>query len=75
VAVPAPADAPALTLSPVSLSFPGQATGTSSSAQSVKLTNTGNAALAISGTAASGDLLGKTIVKQTFWREAIARSM
>ncbi len=55
VAIPASADAPAVALSPVSLSFPGQAIGTSSSAQSVKLTNTGSAALAISGIVASGD--------------------
>jgi len=55
VAIPAPVDAPAVALSPVSLSFPGQAIDTSSSAQSVKLTNTGSAALAISSIVASGD--------------------
>jgi hypothetical protein len=55
VAIPAPADAPAVNLAPVSLSFADQAIATSSSAQSVTLTNTGSAALAISSIMASGD--------------------
>ena len=45
----------AVSLSPTSLTFPAQMSGTSSAAQSVKLTNTGNAGLTISGITASGD--------------------
>jgi N-acetylneuraminic acid mutarotase len=47
--------APAVSLSPTSLSFPTQDVGTSSSTQSVTLTNTGGAALTLSSIAASGD--------------------
>jgi hypothetical protein len=54
-AIPAPADSPAESLSPVSLTFPSQAIGTSSNPQSVTLSSTGSAALAISSIAASGD--------------------
>ena len=46
---------PAVSLSPTSLTFPAQAVGTSSSAQSVTLSNTGNAALSITSITASGD--------------------
>jgi hypothetical protein len=42
-------------LSPASLTFPAQAVGTSSTAQSVTLSNTGSAALSITGITASGD--------------------
>jgi hypothetical protein len=55
VAIAAIFHAPAVTLSPVSLSFPGQAIGTSSGAQSVTLSNTSRAVLAISRIVASGD--------------------
>jgi hypothetical protein len=47
--------APAAALSPTSLAFASQALGTTSAAQPVKLTNTGNAPLNISGISASGD--------------------
>src|SRR5208282_4483601 len=47
--------APVVSLSPASLTFPAQAVGTSSSAQSVTLSNTGSAALSISSITASGD--------------------
>lgn len=46
---------PFVTLSSPSLSFPSQSVGSSSTPQSVTVTNTGNAALAISGITASGD--------------------
>ena len=46
--------APAVSLSPSSLSFAGQAVGSSSAAQSVTLTNSGTAALSISGIAITG---------------------
>jgi hypothetical protein len=54
-AIPATVDAPAANFSPLSLSFAGQPLETSSSAQSVTLTNSGNAALTISSIMASGD--------------------
>jgi len=47
--------APAVSLSPTSLTFASQAVGTSSSPQSVILTNTGSATLTVSGISASGD--------------------
>jgi hypothetical protein len=47
--------ASAVTLSPTSLTFAAQTTGSSSAAQSVTLTNSGGAALAITSIAASGD--------------------
>ncbi len=46
---------PAVTLSPTSLTFAAQAVGTSSSPQSVTLTNTGSAKLTVSGISTSGD--------------------
>ncbi|MGO9269953.1 MAG: choice-of-anchor D domain-containing protein [Terriglobia bacterium] len=50
-----PPPAPSVSLSPSSLSFSTQIVGTTSAAQGVTLSNTGNAALSISGIAASGD--------------------
>jgi hypothetical protein len=47
--------ASAVTLSPTSLTFAAQTTGSSSAAQSVTLTNSGGVALAITSIAASGD--------------------
>jgi hypothetical protein len=47
--------APAVSVSPASLTFPGQGVGTSSNAQSVTLSNTGSAALSIASITASGD--------------------
>jgi parallel beta-helix repeat protein len=44
-----------LSASPTSLTFASQALNTSSSAQSVKVTNTGNAAASVSGVATTGD--------------------
>ncbi len=49
-----PPPAPGVSLSPSSLSFGSQQVGTSSSAKSVTLTNSGNAALTISSVAVSG---------------------
>jgi len=46
---------PAVSLSPVSLTFPSQAVGTSSAAQRVTLKNTGKGTLSISSIATSGD--------------------
>ena len=46
---------PTVTLSPSSLAFSGQLTGTSSASQTVTLTNTGTSALTVSGIAATGD--------------------
>ena len=46
---------PAVSLSPTSLTFASQAVGTSSSPQSVTLTNTGRANLTVSGVSTSGD--------------------
>jgi hypothetical protein len=48
-------DAPIVTLSSVCLTFPAQAVGTTSSAQSVTLSNTGSATLSITSITASGD--------------------
>ena len=48
------AAAPAVTLAPTSLTFPSQAVGTSSSAQSITLTNSGSAALNIAGVTITG---------------------
>ena len=47
--------APIASIAPTSLSFGDQTVGTTSSAQTITLTNTGNASLAISSIAASGD--------------------
>jgi hypothetical protein len=47
--------APVVSLSPTSLTFPAQLLGTSSSAQSVTLSNTGSATLGITSIAVSGD--------------------
>ena len=44
-----------VSLSPASLTFPAQAVGTSSSAQSLTLSNTGSATLTITSITASGD--------------------
>jgi len=46
---------PAVSLTPASLTFASQLSGTTSTAQPVTLTNTGNAALSITSMAASGD--------------------
>ncbi|HEV2176247.1 MAG TPA: FG-GAP-like repeat-containing protein [Terriglobia bacterium] len=46
---------PVVSLSPTSLGFAVQVVGTTSFAQTVKLTNTGSAALTISGVSTSGD--------------------
>jgi hypothetical protein len=50
----AAANAPAVTLAPTSLTFASQALNTTSPAQTVTLTNSGNAALAISGISVTG---------------------
>lgn len=50
----ASAPAPVVSLSPTSLTFASQTIGTTSPGQSVALSNTGNAALSISGIAISG---------------------
>src|SRR5207253_2740457 len=47
--------APGAALSPASLTFAAQLVGTTSAAQTVTLTNTGTAALSISGIATSGN--------------------
>ncbi len=47
--------APSVSFSPSSLNFPAQAVGTSSSPQTVTLTNTGGATLTITSIASSGD--------------------
>jgi hypothetical protein len=49
------ATAPAITLSPSSLSFPAQGQGSLGAAQSITMTNSGSAALTISSVTASGD--------------------
>src|SRR5271167_2255514 len=46
---------PAVSLTPASVTFPSQPTGTASGTQPVTLTNTGNAALTIASITASGD--------------------
>jgi hypothetical protein len=48
-------NAPVVSLSPASLTFPAQRVGTASSAQSVTLKNTGSATLSITSIIASGD--------------------
>ncbi len=48
-------EAPVVSLSPASLTFDAQLSGTSSAAQTVTVNNTGNGALAVSGITASGD--------------------
>ena len=50
----AAASAPAVTLAPASLTFPSQTVGTSSAAQGITLTNSGNAALTITAVAIVG---------------------
>jgi len=47
--------APVVSLSPASLTFPAQPVGTSSSPQTLTLSNAGNAVLTIAGITASGD--------------------
>jgi len=47
--------APSVTLSAASLTFPSQSTGSTSTAQTVTLTNAGTAALSITSISASGD--------------------
>jgi hypothetical protein len=47
--------APVVSLSPSSLTFASQTVGTTSAAQTVTLSNTGNASLTITGVSASGD--------------------
>jgi hypothetical protein len=54
----APPPAPAASLSPSSLSFGSQTVGTTSAAKSSTLTNTGNAALTISGMSVTGTNAG-----------------
>ena len=49
------APAPSVAVSPTSLNFPAQLTGSTSASQQIKLSNTGNAALSISGITAGGD--------------------
>lgn len=51
----APPPAPAVTLSPAALTFSSQAVGSTSGAQTVALTNTGNAVLNLTSITASGD--------------------
>ena len=53
-AAPATFDPPAASLSPASLSFGAQPVESSSSAKTVTLTNSGNAALSITSLAVSG---------------------
>lgn len=49
------APAPNVSVSPASLNFLGQALGSTSAAQQIKLSNTGNASLSISGISSNGD--------------------
>jgi len=56
------ASTPALTLSPTSLTFASQATGTTSSAQTITATNTGTASLFFNNVATSGNTLDFTLV-------------
>ena len=53
-AAPAPASAPAVSLSPASLTFGSQDTGTTSAAQSLTVANTGSASLFINSAAVAG---------------------
>jgi hypothetical protein len=59
------AAAPAVGFSATSLTFNGQLVGTTSAAQSVTLTNTGNAALTITGIAVSGANSGDFVQTNT----------
>ena len=52
------------------LAFTGQIVGTTSSAQSVTLTNSGNAAMTITSIAASGDFGGERTPAERAWRRA-----
>jgi hypothetical protein len=54
LAVPAAAAAPAVTLTPASLTFADQAIGTTSAAQSITVTNSGDASLFINSAATRG---------------------
>src|SRR5690242_15089611 len=54
--------APALSLSPTSLNFAAQHTGTTSPAQTITATNTGTAALFFNNVATSGESLDFTLV-------------
>jgi len=56
---PPPPQVPAVSLSPTSLTFSAQTEGTTSAAQSVTLTNTGNASLSITTISATGDFAEK----------------
>ena len=51
---PPPGPAPIASVSPTSLVFPSQPTGTTSAAKTVTVTNTGNASLTVSGVALGG---------------------
>jgi hypothetical protein len=51
----APVAAPVMSLSPTSLTFVSQATGTASATQSITVTNSGNAALTITSVVTTGD--------------------
>jgi hypothetical protein len=51
----APPAVPAMTLSPVGLTFAAQAVGTASAMQTIKVTNSGSAGLTVSQVTASGD--------------------
>jgi len=46
-----------VSVSPASLNFPGQLLGSTGAAQHIKLRNTGDAALSISGIGSSGDFI------------------
>ena len=48
---------PAIALSPTSVTYSGQAVGTASASVTVTVTNSGNAALSVSGVTASGDFI------------------
>ena len=54
------AAAPVASISPTNLAFSSQTVGTSSTSQSVTLTNTGNASLGITSVVASGDFAAST---------------
>ncbi len=60
------ATAPVVSLSPTSLTFASQTIATTSAAQVVTLTNTGNASLSISGIVASGTLPRRTTAAQAW---------
>jgi Putative Ig domain/Abnormal spindle-like microcephaly-assoc'd, ASPM-SPD-2-Hydin len=61
LAAPAYAQAPAVTLTPTSLTFASQAVGTTSAAQTITATNTGTGSLFFNNVATSGDELDFTI--------------